>query len=112
MSEGYEQPLSDTQKNMIAALTGPIGRAGCPCCECQGKHCLTWHPGHSHNDAVTRPAVVVIDKGDVSIVELLTRIRACMTRWAARYAASDHAQKHVKETRLLIQEIDEQLLKQ
>ena len=25
--------------------------ARCRCCECQGKHCLMWHPGHSHHDA-------------------------------------------------------------
>lgn len=22
--------------------------ASCRCCECQNKHCLVWHPGHSH----------------------------------------------------------------
>lgn len=22
--------------------------AGCRCCECQGKRCLIYHPGHSH----------------------------------------------------------------
>jgi len=42
--------------------------------------------------------------------ELLPRIRMCMHRWASRYAASEHAQKHVRETRLLIQEIDEVIL--
>ncbi len=20
----------------------------CQCCECQGKMCMMWHPGHSH----------------------------------------------------------------
>lgn len=39
--------------------------------------------------------------------ELLMRIRGCMKRWSARYAGSDHAKKHVIETALLIQEIDE-----
>jgi len=42
----------------------------------------------------------------------LTRIRMCLKRWAARYAASDHAKLHVQETQLLVQEIDEWLLKQ
>lgn len=22
----------------------------CRCCECQGRCCLVWHPGHSHRD--------------------------------------------------------------
>ena len=41
----------------------------------------------------------------------LTRIRDCLKKWAARYAQSDHARKSVKETNLLVQEIDERLLK-
>jgi hypothetical protein len=42
-------------------------------------------------------------------VVLLRRIRDCLTRWAARFAFSPHAAAHVKESRLLIQEINERL---
>lgn len=45
------------------------------------------------------------------IDELLIRIRKCMNRWAARYAEAPHAKEHVRETRLLMQEIDEELLR-
>jgi hypothetical protein len=45
-------------------------------------------------------------------VHLMTRIKLCLHRWASRYAASEHAKQHVKETRLLEQEINEWLLKQ
>jgi hypothetical protein len=45
-------------------------------------------------------------------VALLHRIRGNMKRWAGRYTDSDDSQKHVKETRLLIQEIDELILRQ
>lgn len=24
----------------------------CSCHECQGIHCLVWHPGHSHRDSI------------------------------------------------------------
>lgn len=41
---------------------------------------------------------------------LLERIRSCLKRWATRYASSPHATEHVKETKLLIQEIEERLL--
>lgn len=44
-------------------------------------------------------------------LDLLERIRACLKRWATRFAASPHAVAHVKETLLLIQEIEERLLK-
>jgi hypothetical protein len=43
---------------------------------------------------------------------LLRRIRKQLVRWAARYAATPHAKNDVKETNLLIQEIDEYLLRQ
>jgi hypothetical protein len=38
------------------------------------------------------------------------RVRDCLNRWAARYAESPHAQKHVAETRNLIREIDDATL--
>jgi hypothetical protein len=38
--------------------------------------------------------------------DLHARIRTCLKRWAARYASSPHAKKHVAETRELIREID------
>ena len=37
---------------------------------------------------------------------LLDRIRLSLHRWAARYADAPHARQRVKETRLLIEEID------
>jgi hypothetical protein len=43
---------------------------------------------------------------------LLRRIRQQLNRWAARYAPSPHAKNDVRETNLLIQEIDEYLLKE
>ena len=45
-------------------------------------------------------------------VVLAHRLRRNLHRWAARYAKADHAKEHVKETRLLIQEIDALLLKE
>jgi hypothetical protein len=35
-----------------------------------------------------------------------------MKRWSARYAQSDCARTHVRETNLLIQELDEYLLRE
>jgi hypothetical protein len=43
--------------------------------------------------------------------ELLEAIRPCLKRWSARYAGSDHAKKHVIETALLVERIDEWLLR-
>jgi hypothetical protein len=45
----------------------------------------------------------------VDHVLLLTNIRANLHRWRSRYAASEHARQHVKETSLLIAQIDEWL---
>ena len=42
----------------------------------------------------------------VELIRLYVRLRDCLKRWAARYADSAHAQRHVKETRLLMQELD------
>ena len=46
------------------------------------------------------------------IISLLQRIRICLVRWAARYAASPHAKKSVGETNQLIKEIEQWLTKQ
>lgn len=43
-------------------------------------------------------------------VEIMLRVRTCMHRWRARYAQSDAAREHVRETNLIIQEIDDYLL--
>lgn len=43
--------------------------------------------------------------------DIMERASDCLKRWQARYAASEHAQKHCKETRLLMQEIGEWLLR-
>ena len=42
----------------------------------------------------------------VDDVLMMHRIRACLNRWAARYAHSPHAKRHVAETNQLIAEID------
>lgn len=42
---------------------------------------------------------------------LLETARPCLKRWAARYAGSDHAKKHVVETANLIEMIDDWLLR-
>jgi hypothetical protein len=42
--------------------------------------------------------------------ELLERSKDCLKRWAGRYASSGNAIAHVKETKLLMQEIDEWIL--
>jgi len=42
--------------------------------------------------------------------DVMERSRDCLKRWAARYADSEHSRLHVKETKLLMQEIDEWLL--
>jgi hypothetical protein len=41
------------------------------------------------------------------VVPILLRSRDCLKRWAARYAESDHAKKHVAETRALMADIEE-----
>ena len=41
----------------------------------------------------------------------LTRVKMCLRRWAERFAQSPHAVAHVKESLLLMQEIDERILK-
>ena len=43
--------------------------------------------------------------------DILEAARPCLNRWAARYAASTHAKQHVTETRLLMERIDQWLLK-
>jgi hypothetical protein len=47
------------------------------------------------------------DKITVEIVGILPRVRDCLKRWAARYAASPHAKKNLAESRLLMQEVTE-----
>ena len=55
------------------------------------------------------PNMSQLDKEDQALLE---RIKKCLHRWASRYAESAHAKAHVKETKLLEQEIDEWLLRQ
>lgn len=43
---------------------------------------------------------------DVDAVLLLERSRTCLNRWAARFASSPHAKKHLAETNQLIADID------
>lgn len=45
-------------------------------------------------------------------IDVLAHIRQCMHRWAARYASSDHARRHVNETKSLVSQVDELLLNQ
>jgi hypothetical protein len=47
----------------------------------------------------------------VDLVTLVSQTRTCLHRWRSRYAASSHAKQHVHETNLLIEKIDEWLLK-
>jgi hypothetical protein len=44
-------------------------------------------------------------------IMLMERIRSCLKRWAARYAETEQAKAHVKETTLLVEEIGEWILK-
>ena len=46
----------------------------------------------------------------VNEVLFYTRLKDNLKRWASRYAQAEHAKKHVAETRLLMQEIDERIL--
>lgn len=48
----------------------------------------------------------------VDHVVLMHELRRNLHRWRSRYAKSEHARQHVKETSLLIDRIDEWLLKQ
>jgi len=57
------------------------------------------------------PLLAVFQQEERDLGDMLTRVRANLKRWAARYAASEHAKAHVKETLLLVQEIDERLLR-
>jgi hypothetical protein len=41
---------------------------------------------------------------------MLVRVRNVLYKWAGRYAPSAHAKEHVRETCLLVQELDEWLL--
>jgi len=51
--------------------------------------------------------LLMVGKMLQGLPELLLRTHGCLKRWAARYAESAHAQKAVKETRLLMQELTE-----
>jgi len=48
-------------------------------------------------------AAKMLDEAD----GIMDRARACLNRFAGRYAESAHAKGQVKEARLIIQEIDE-----
>lgn len=39
-------------------------------------------------------------------VKIMLLAHECLKRWAARYASSDHAKKHVTETRELMTDIE------
>jgi hypothetical protein len=69
------------------------------------------HVEPEHNRPPEGDRVTYSQPRSVEIV-LLHRIRKNLHRWAARYASSDHAKAHARETRLLIQEIDALLLKE
>ena len=84
----------------------------CTCSRDPHRHAHSVKGCLLHDPALLAPRSVPVEKAEIINVELLQRIRACMNRWASRYAEAEHAKKHVKETRLLIQEIDEILLRQ
>jgi hypothetical protein len=49
---------------------------------------------------------------DFAHLHLMTRLKLCLHKWAAKYAGTSHAKEHVKQTVLLEQEIDEWILRQ
>jgi len=59
------------------------------------------------------------DKGRIAVpplawreaVEIIVASRAALHRWGARYAGSDHAQKDKQHTNLLVERIDDWLLR-
>ena len=76
----------------------------CTCCRDPHRH------AHSVSGCLLHDPTRITTLKQAS-ESLLLRIRDNMKRWSSRYAESEHAQKHVKETRLLIQEIDEVILR-
>lgn len=84
-------------------------------CTCESdphKHAHSVGGCRLHDPRLIHISVMDAEKAARIETELLPRIRACLNRWATRYAESEHAKAHVKESRLIIQEIDEIILRQ
>lgn len=106
MSEGYEQPLTEGQRRMIEALGVPKPPNIIP------------NPHVAENNAREEGRLDVHIIGGESLIRkrqelqcLLTDCRNSLKRWAARYADSEHARKAQHEAVLLVQRLDEWLLK-
>jgi hypothetical protein len=73
------------------AMCYPV--AGCPCCECNHKLCMMWHPGHSHTMDAVEQSLMAQDNAFLDVLEAALRGETPQTRaaYAARNAGLDCA---------------------